>query len=79
MGLERLAETRHDADIASLRLALFTDSFVPQLNGVALVLERLVEAVRARGYGPGIYDERSGWRPGGRHPPLAEHAVLGVS
>ncbi len=34
---------------AGLRLALFTDSYPPQLNGVSLLLERLVRAVRARG------------------------------
>lgn len=32
-----------------LRLALFTDSYPPQLNGVSLLLERLVSAVRERG------------------------------
>jgi phosphatidylinositol alpha 1,6-mannosyltransferase len=34
---------------AGLRLALFTDSYPPQLNGVSLLLERLVGAVRERG------------------------------
>ena len=55
MALKRRVEARHDADVATLRLALFTDSFVPQLNGVALVLERLVEAVRARGATVRVY------------------------
>jgi glycosyltransferase involved in cell wall biosynthesis len=32
-----------------LRLALFCDSYLPQLNGVSLLLERLVDAVRDRG------------------------------
>jgi glycosyltransferase involved in cell wall biosynthesis len=35
--------------VTQLRLALFTDSYPPQLNGVALLLDRLVAAVRARG------------------------------
>lgn len=34
---------------ASLRLALFTDTYAPQVNGVARTLERLTEAVEARG------------------------------
>ena len=34
---------------AGLRLALFTDSYPPQLNGVSLLLERLVGAVSERG------------------------------
>ncbi|MGO9838556.1 MAG: glycosyltransferase family 4 protein [Polyangiaceae bacterium] len=55
MALKRQVEARRDADVATLRLALFTDSFVPQLNGVALVLERLVEAVRARGATVRVY------------------------
>lgn len=32
-----------------LRLALFSDTYAPQVNGVARTLERLVAAVRARG------------------------------
>jgi glycosyltransferase involved in cell wall biosynthesis len=32
-----------------LRLAIFTDTFAPQVNGVARTLERLVSAVEARG------------------------------
>lgn len=34
---------------SALRLALFTDTYAPQVNGVARTLERLVQAVRARG------------------------------
>ena len=48
-ALERPVESRQDSLAAGLRLALFTDSYVPQLNGVALLLGRLVDAVRARG------------------------------
>lgn len=55
MALERLVEPRRETDVAGLRLALFTDSFVPQLNGVALLLGRLVEAVRARGATVRVY------------------------
>ena len=33
----------------ALRLALFTDTYAPQVNGVARTLERLVAAVEARG------------------------------
>jgi glycosyltransferase involved in cell wall biosynthesis len=32
-----------------LRLAIFTDTFAPQVNGVSRTLERLVQAVEARG------------------------------
>lgn len=35
--------------LAGLRLALFTDTYHPQVNGVARTLERLVHAVEARG------------------------------
>lgn len=35
--------------LAGLRLALFTDTYSPQVNGVARTLERLVHAVEARG------------------------------
>jgi glycosyltransferase involved in cell wall biosynthesis len=36
-------------DAAGLRLALFTDTALPQLNGVTRTLDRLVRTVRARG------------------------------
>ncbi|HEV8578102.1 MAG TPA: glycosyltransferase family 1 protein [Thermoanaerobaculia bacterium] len=36
-------------DATGLRLALFTDTFLPQLNGVTRTLDRLVAAVRERG------------------------------
>jgi glycosyltransferase involved in cell wall biosynthesis len=36
-------------DASGLRLALFTDTFAPQVNGVARTLERLVREVEARG------------------------------
>jgi phosphatidylinositol alpha 1,6-mannosyltransferase len=38
-----------------LRLALFTDTYPPQLNGVSRTLERLVAAVRARGGACKVY------------------------
>jgi phosphatidylinositol alpha 1,6-mannosyltransferase len=37
------------SDARALRLALFTDTFAPQVNGVARTLERLVSAVERRG------------------------------
>lgn len=37
------------SDARGLRLALFTDTFAPQVNGVARTLERLVTAVERRG------------------------------
>lgn len=37
------------ADARGLRLAIFTDTFTPQVNGVARTLARLVQAVEARG------------------------------
>lgn len=36
-------------DLRGLRLALFTDTFAPQVNGVSRTLERLVAALEARG------------------------------
>lgn len=36
-------------DASTLRLALFTDTFTPQVNGVVRTLERLVAAVHERG------------------------------
>jgi len=52
---ERPGDATRHTDASALRLALFTDSFVPQLNGVALLLGRLVEAVRARGAHVRVY------------------------
>ncbi len=40
---------RTPIDASSLRLALFTDTYAPQVNGVARTLERLVSAVHERG------------------------------
>ena len=40
---------RPTTSIESLRLAIFTDTALPQLNGVSHTLDRLVQAVRARG------------------------------
>ena len=36
-------------DARALRLALFTDTYTPQINGVARTLERLTSAVQSRG------------------------------
>ncbi len=36
-------------DLRGVRLALFTDTYAPQVNGVARTMERLVHAVEARG------------------------------
>ena len=38
-----------------LRLALFTDTYLPQLNGVSRTLDRLVGAVRGRGGAARVY------------------------
>ena len=43
------------ARAAPLRLALFTDTYPPQLNGVSRTLERLVHAVNARGGSVRVY------------------------
>jgi phosphatidylinositol alpha 1,6-mannosyltransferase len=43
------------APAGSLRLALFTETYPPQLNGVSRTLERLVRAVRARGGEARVY------------------------
>jgi glycosyltransferase involved in cell wall biosynthesis len=52
---ERPRAAIRPVDPSALRLALFTDSYPPQLNGVALLLGRLVEAVRARGATVRVY------------------------
>ena len=50
-----------------LRLALFTDTYPPQLNGVSRTLERLVRAVSARGGAARVYTTTDpGVRPGER-------------
>jgi glycosyltransferase involved in cell wall biosynthesis len=43
------APSSHTVNAAALRLAVFTDTYPPQVNGVARTLERLVDAVRSRG------------------------------
>src|SRR5215469_4328644 len=43
------------ADTVPLRLALFTDTYPPQLNGVSRTLERLVHAITARGGTARVY------------------------
>ncbi len=40
---------------AEIRLALFCDSFLPQINGVSLLLARLTSAVQARGGAVRVY------------------------
>ena len=44
-----IAELAGDVDATTLRLALFSDTYPPQVNGVARTLERLVAAVAQRG------------------------------
>jgi phosphatidylinositol alpha 1,6-mannosyltransferase len=51
----RRPASHHSASGVGIRLALFCDSFLPQLNGVALVLSGLVAAVRARGGSVRVY------------------------
>ncbi len=46
---ERAIGAARRPSASGVRLALFTDSYFPQINGVALLLTRLVDAVRARG------------------------------
>lgn len=48
-ALERPTGPPRHLSAAGVRLALFCDSYLPQLNGVSLLLDRLVRAVRARG------------------------------
>lgn len=43
------ASRRHAGPMAGVRLALFTDTFTPQVNGVARTLDRLTSALRVRG------------------------------
>ncbi len=55
------------ADATPLRLALFTDTYPPQLNGVSRTLERLVRAVNARGGTARVYTTTDpGMQPGER-------------
>ncbi|HEV8410774.1 MAG TPA: glycosyltransferase family 1 protein [Gemmatimonadaceae bacterium] len=44
-----LSPTEGKGSAAGLRLAIFTDTYPPQINGVAPTLARLVKAVEARG------------------------------
>ena len=46
---ERLTAADRTTSAAGLRLAVFTDTYPPQVNGVARTLERLVQAVEQRG------------------------------
>jgi phosphatidylinositol alpha 1,6-mannosyltransferase len=48
-ALERRTEPPRQLSAAGVRLALFCDSYLPQLNGVSLLLDRLVQAVQTRG------------------------------
>ena len=48
-------EAIRPAHCVPLRLALFTDTYPPQLNGVSRTLERLVHAVSARGGTARVY------------------------
>lgn len=60
------AAVKRALDSAPLRLALFTDTYPPQLNGVSRTLERLVGAVRARGGEARVYttsDPEAGYEP----------------
>lgn len=43
------AGLRSASDASALRLALFTDTYAPQINGVARTLDRLSAAITARG------------------------------
>lgn len=54
-ALERAGEERDSAPARGIRLALFCDSFLPQINGVSLLLARLVAAVQARGGAARVY------------------------
>jgi glycosyltransferase involved in cell wall biosynthesis len=52
---DRRIERASEAPPVPLRLALFTDTYPPQLNGVSRTLERLVRAVSARGGSARVY------------------------
>ena len=53
----------------SLRLTLVTETFAPEVNGVARTLHRWVEAFRSRGHHVQIIRPRQ--PPEGRAPPRA--------
>src|SRR5579871_4864866 len=48
-AVEPRATVRRHENASAIRLALFCDSYMPQINGVSLLLTRLVSAVRQRG------------------------------
>jgi phosphatidylinositol alpha 1,6-mannosyltransferase len=55
-GAPRATGREMDAQSAApIRLALFSDTYTPQLNGVTRTLERLVAAVRERGGAARVY------------------------
>lgn len=47
--------TRPDTPFTPLRVAIFSDTFAPQVNGVARTLGRLAEALEARGHVVRVY------------------------
>ncbi|MEI6740115.1 MAG: glycosyltransferase family 1 protein [Gemmatimonadaceae bacterium] len=49
MPVRRAPHAPERGDASDLRVALCTDTYTPQVNGVALTLERLVRAIEARG------------------------------
>ncbi len=60
---------------SDIRLALFCDSYLPQVNGVSFLLERLVHALRARGGAVRVYtttDPHAGIEPDVRRWPSLE-------
>jgi phosphatidylinositol alpha 1,6-mannosyltransferase len=54
-ALKRSPDALSGASAGDIRLALFCDSFLPQINGVSLLLARLVPAVQARGGAVRVY------------------------
>lgn len=60
-----------------MRIALFSETFLPQRNGVALLLDRLIRHLIAQGHEVLVAAPVS-WRPRGEAPPLPGARVLRV-
>jgi len=54
-AIERRAGRHQAVSAAEIRLALFCDSFLPQINGVSMALARLTSAIQTRGGAVRVY------------------------
>jgi glycosyltransferase involved in cell wall biosynthesis len=65
---------------STVRIALVTETFAPEINGVAMTLDRLVEAMKARGHTFQLVRPRRGAidKTGHRHQDQEELLVPGI-